>query len=504
MNNGNKRMNFASLEEKLADYGPRVYYLLESFILQLLKLEADSQNRPFQLEAEHRHSHFDAYAPRGLAEIPGPLAIEIVSVLSPKRFQSEIQRFESMQRSNDEKLLLVSFREMAVNSNFVSQLRERTQGQIYIWGTREIQALLEKHSVAASDLSEKMFSLRLQRAISNPPENWKRKREEILGEVAEHYRTGRFAMFLGAGVSSSAGLPDWDTLLNSLFVSMLTEGGITEKKADNEQVSSIVKRLRQVDGPSALMLARYIRKGLSASSGTEQGEFVRSVTQQLYGLRNQRYSVSSPLIKAIASLCTPSRTGAKIKSLITYNFDDLLERELESRGLSFKSIFEEIDLAGPEELPVYHVHGFLPELREKYPNIDKATLVFSEEGYHQIYREAYHWSNLIQLNCLKETACLMVGLSLTDPNLRRLLEISAKSVDKPKHFAFLKRVSYDTFSREGEKSVVRAPASVVRTFLDRHHSLNEEVMKELGVNIIWYEEYDDIPKLLGQVGKGSI
>jgi hypothetical protein len=146
----------------------------------------------------------------------------------------------------------------------------------------------------------------------------------------------------------------------------------------------------------------------------------------------------------------------------------------------------------------------LPELREKYPNIDKATLVFSEEGYHQIYREAYHWSNLIQLNCLKETACLMVGLSLTDPNLRRLLEISAKSVDKPKHFAFLKRVSYDTFSREGEKSVVRAPASVVRTFLDRHHSLNEEVMKELGVNIIWYEEYDDIPKLLGQVGKGSI
>lgn len=309
-------------------------------------------------------------------------------------------------------------------------------------------------------------------------------------------------MFLGAGVSSSAGLPDWDTLLNSLFVSMLTEAGTTEKRIDNEQLSSIVKRLRQVDGPSALMLARYIRRGLSAGSGSEQNEFIRSVTDQLYGLRNQRFSVSSPLIKAIASLCTPSRTGAKIKSVLTYNFDDLLERELESRQLAYRSIFEEIDLAGPEELPVYHVHGFLPEDRVKYPNIKKATLVFSEEGYHQIYGDAYHWSNLIQLYSLKENACLMVGLSLTDPNLRRLLEISSKSIDRPKHFAFLKRVDYEAFCKEKGMPIVRAPALLVRTFLDRHHSLNEEVMKELGVNIIWYEEYQDIPKLLSDIGKG--
>jgi len=234
----------------------------------------------------------------------------------------------------------------------------------------------------------------------------------------------------------------------------------------------------------------------------DRNEFILSVTKQLYGLRDHRFALSSPLIKAIASLCTPSRTGAKVKSVLTYNFDDLLERELESSGLTFRSIFEEIDLAGPDELPVYHVHGFLPEDRSKYPNIDKATLVFSEEGYHQIYGEAYHWSNLIQLNSLKETACLMVGLSLTDPNLRRLLEIATKSIDKPKHFAFLKRVGYDHFAKVHGKPLVRAPATIVRTFLDRHHNLNEEVMKELGVNIIWYEEYEEIPKLLAKVGKG--
>jgi hypothetical protein len=227
------------------------------------------------------------------------------------------------------------------------------------------------------------------------------------------------------------------------------------------------------------------------------------VTTQLYNLRNKKYSLSSSLIKSIASLCAPSRTGAKVRSVLTYNFDDLLEREVKARGLSYRSIFEELDLPSPEELPIYHVHGFLPEDRSEYENINKATLVFSEEGYHQIYREAYHWSNLIQLNSLKETSCLMVGLSLTDPNLRRLLEISAKSIDKPKHFAFMRRITYESFSSDGEKSVVRAPVGTVKRFLDRHHKLNEEVLRELGVNIIWYESYDEIPTILQQIGKGA-
>lgn len=495
-------MKFSAIEERLAAYGSSGYYLLESFLLQLLKLEADSQNKPLRLQDRHSHSRYDAFAPDGIADLPGPLAIEIVQVLSPKRLKSELHRHESFKINDGEKLLIVSFREMAKSSKFVQHLKEFSDGRVFFWGADEVQALLERHQEAAASLSENMFSIRFKRAISKSPENWKEKRSEVLAEVCENYQTGRFSMFLGAGVSSSAGLPDWDTLLNSLFVLMLTEGGIADKQIDNEQLSSIVKRLRQVDGPSALMLARYIRRGLSAGSGSEQSEFIQSVTEQLYALRNQRFSLSSPLIKAIASLCTPSRTGAKIKSVLTYNFDDLLERELESRQLAFRSIFEDIDLAGPEELPVYHVHGFIPEDRDKYPNIDKATLVFSEEGYHQIYGEAYHWSNLIQLNSLKENACLMVGLSLTDPNLRRLLEISSKSIDKPKHFAFLKRVDYESFTKKNKKPVVRAPASLVRTFLDRHHSLNEEVMKELGVNIVWYEEYEDIPKLLADIGKG--
>ena len=36
-------------------------------------------------------------------------------------------------------------------------------------------------------------------------------------------------------------------------------------------------------------------------------------------------------------------------------------------------------------------------------------------------------------------------------------------------------------------------------FLKRHHKLNEELMKELGVAIIWFASFDEIPEILNRV-----
>lgn len=371
-----------------------------------------------------------------------------------------------------------------------------------IWGPEEIKNIAEQHLDDVSKLGNNLFTIRLESALNKGQENWKDQRKKIIGSVKESYDSGQFSLFLGAGVSSSAGLPDWDTLLNSLFVSLLTSELGQQKKIENAEISSIVKRLRDVDEPSALMSARYIRRGMSNSGTTEQTEFIETVTRQLYELRNKRFSIESPLIKSIAAMCMPGRTGAKVKSVVTYNFDDLLERELNKREIVHRSIFEEIEIPSPEELPLYHVHGFLPEDRSQYSNLNRSTLVFSEEGYHKIYSEPYHWSNLVQLNNLKESTCIMIGLSMTDPNLRRLLEIAAMSIEKPKHYAFMMRLDANEFSRQENKKIVNAPIGTIRKFLDRHHSLNEEVLKELGVNIIWYEHYDEIPKLLNTITKG--
>lgn len=492
-------MDLFSLEEKLSSFGSGGFYLLETFLIQLLKLEAKANSQELIVE---KHQAWDAFAPKGLGKIHQPLYIEISQNFNLKKLNVIAKRVNS-KGSQEFNLLLVSTRHVAKSKEALENIPSELFNRVYVWDGDKIQSLMNEHREAVKSILDNLFSTHLKMAVSRRADEWQTDREILIKDLTEKYHDGRFSLILGAGVSSSAGLPDWDTLLNSLFVAMLTDENLRDSASDNDQVSSIVRRLRKVDGPSALMLARYIRKGLSAGSTAEQNIFIKSVTQQLYSLRNKSFSLRSPLIREIASLCTPTRTGAKVHAILTYNFDDLIERELEERGLLFRSIFEEIEIPAQEELPIYHVHGFLPEDRSKYSNLDRCTLVFSEEGYHQIYGDAYHWSNLVQLGGLKENVCLLIGLSLTDPNLRRLLEISSKSLDKPKHYAFLQRLNLEKFKGEEHGSPIRAPLQMVTRFLDRHHSLNEELMRELGINVIWYETYDEIPKILSRIGKVS-
>lgn len=295
-------------------------------------------------------------------------------------------------------------------------------------GPAELNKIVSKNKKIVNEILKNLFSLRLSSAISKPVRDWKIERDEILERLKICYNKGQFSLFLGAGVSSSAGMPDWNTLLNSLFVTYLTQEFNEDIAISDKDLDDIVGRLNAINEPSALMAARYLRKGFSKGDG-EAKDFIEAVTKNLYKLRNSNFPIDSELIKSIASMCLPRRTGAKVKSVITYNFDDLLERQLISNSILHRCIYTNNESFDPDELPVYHVHGFLPENRKLYDGLDKSTLVFSEEGYHHIYSDSYHWSNLVQLNSFRENSCLMVGLSMTDPNLRRLLDISSKTLN---------------------------------------------------------------------------
>jgi len=253
------------------------------------------------------------------------------------------------------------------------------------------------------------------------------------------------------------------------------------------------------------MAARYIRKGFTKDA-TETKEFYKAIGKSLYELRNKSFPIKSELIKSIGSICTPKMTGSKVKTVVTYNFDDLIEREFDDRSMDTHSIYNSTEICSNEELPIYHVHGFLPQDETMYEGLDRSTLVFSEEGYHQIYLDSYHWSNLVQLNNLKDNTCIMIGLSMTDPNLRRLLEISSGTEERSKHYAFLRRISDENFcykkSDKGNRVKALRNVDGAKEFLNTHHVLNEEIMDELGVTIIWYEDHDELPGLLTRIKNG--
>jgi len=260
----------------------------------------------------------------------------------------------------------------------------------------------------------------LRSVVEKPSVDWRQQRENRLRDLSSDYSDGNLTLVLGAGVSIDSGMPDWSSLLDSLFVRLLTRELAEGSDIRDEEIAAIVKRLKDVDDPSPLMTARYLRKGLTDLPSDASDTFHSTVSNVLYESA-KRHSRADTWVKALAKMTHPRRTGAKVKAVVTYNFDDLLEKELTKTGDLYRSIFREGETATNDELPIYHVHGFLPEDRDTYDHLEESTLVFSEEGYHEIYVDSYHWSNLVQLNLLRESTCLFIGLSLTDPNLRRLL-----------------------------------------------------------------------------------
>lgn len=490
--------------------GPRSYYSFETFILNLLKHHLEQQQKLLTINDNFR-TPGDAVAEEGFDDIVGKTIVEVKLNLDrtpPKifveQFFSRLNRKEII--PNFKNILIINGRPISekTRDRILTELDLVTpQFKIILWGPEELNKIVAKHRKEANKIANNLFALRLENVVSRETRNWEEEREERIEILIEAYKKRQFAAFLGAGVSSSAGMPDWNTLLNSLFVSYLAKEFKNSESISDYDIKQIVYRLNDVDEPSALMAARYLRKGLTKEQSEDQ-TFINTISDNLYKLRDTKKDISSKLIKSISNLCMPTQTGARVKSVVTYNFDDLLERELEAKSIRHHSIYKENELSDPDELPVYHVHGFLPEIKSKYSGLENSKLVFSEEGYHQIYSDAYHWSNLVQLYNLRENSCLMIGLSMTDPNLRRLLEISARNSEQPRHFAFMKRLTIDEFCYEKEKKGTEKKQIIdnikaAEQFLNGHHKLNEELMKELGVSIIWYTSYDDIPAILTKV-----
>ncbi|MGY5353533.1 SIR2 family protein [Wenyingzhuangia sp. IMCC45467] len=481
------------------------YYTFETFVLNLLKVHLEKNNKPFFQHS--RRIGFDAYAPEGIEDVKGTTQIEIKFNLDRYPINRLLEQFIHLQNRISESeitenILIITPQHLRVRTkeriSHISE-SEKYPFKIIIWGPEEINKIVSKNRKEANEIANNLFSLRIESAVVQSEKDWRKEREEKINILRLLYKKGQFSFFLGAGVSSSAGMPDWNTLLNSLFVTYLTNEFDNESKINDSDINQIVERLNKIDEPSALMAARYLRKGLD-NSRVESEQFTKTITQNLYKLRNTSKRIDSKLIRSIAEMCMPLRTGAKVKAVVTYNFDDLIERQLETQSIQHHSIYSDNDFNDPDELPVYHVHGFLPENTDLYEGLDKSTLVFSEEGYHLIYSDSYHWSNLVQLSNLRDNHCLMVGLSMTDPNLRRLLDIASRNTDKTRHFAFMKRLTVDEFTIEKEEQVIDN-IDGAKKFLDRHHNLNEEIMRELGVSIIWYTDYDEIPEILRKIRK---
>jgi len=338
----------------------------------------------------------------------------------------------------------------------------------------------------------------LQSFIDNLPETKTYSRQEIIRKISNYYHDGKLVLVLGAGVSMSFGLPNWGTLLQKLMIDTI------EKE---QKVSTVLSKLFAIIfSPSPLIAGRYLQRNYE----DKKRSFEEAVRKALY--EDLNIEKPSELMDEIVNFCVAPGKSPNIDSIISYNFDDILEQRLSKIGIPipFKPIYG-IGMNPNGDLPIYHVHGYLPQKGKLSKNNE---ITFGESIYHKQYTDIYSWNNIVQINKFRDSNCVFIGSSLTDPNIRRLLDIAKRQKGNKEEYHFVFKMRY-------KEEVIKKR---VETILQENTQiLNEKVLAEMkldetikflieiiqrfdetdttsfGVKTIWINDWTEIPVLLKEI-----
>jgi hypothetical protein len=213
--------------------------------------------------------------------------------------------------------------------------------------------------------------------------------------MAEELIKGRLLIVLGAGVSIFYGMPDWNELLEEIC-----DGDLSLAKEANQ---------------SNTLWADNIRR---KKFGGDDVKFKNAVHSVLYGDEDAGLNTllihENKTLRAIGALCTQSSRGC-VNSMVTFNYDCLVEQYFAFHGLDARPIWRENHLNENSDIAVYHPHGYLPhsELDDKASD----TIVLARSHYEAA--EDSLWQEKLKY-LLSSHFVLFLGLSGEDDRLAKI------------------------------------------------------------------------------------
>ena len=235
----------------------------------------------------------------------------------------------------------------------------------------------------------------------------------LVSHLADELIKGRLGLLIGAGVSAFYGLPQWTDLVDRMSARV----GMAPLSATDNPVTRV----------GAIKVNRFSR---------DEPGFLDLVQSALYdGIDIDFEKISSNrLLSAIGSLVMSSRRGSA-STVITLNFDDLLEIYLEYYGFVANSIHRDKHWAGNGDVVVYHPHGFLPLTAGRKRS--RSIVLSSDEFYRMIdIGSGANWRSLL-ITLLRTKSFIHIGLSGDDLNVQTLM-----STIKDGHAISEERIAY--------------------------------------------------------------
>lgn len=276
---------------------------------------------------------------------------------------------------------------------------------------------------------------------------------EHIERLHRYYREGKLRILVGAGVSMAADFPGWDALNRALL-----HGSLEDDPPEDQDVDMLVEQLYDALGRE--LAADFVWQNEDPGRG---GDFFRLLVKALY----QGRTVHQLPIPAVASQLAAMADRAGI---YTTNYDPLIELGLAQLHDSARLSNDwQRFRAGPEPTSrpcVRHIHGWLDP-----DGHAGGTFVLTESHYIALQSAAGASPNRDLAELLEgEGAVLIVGMSLADPNLRRLLYLRALSpfVIAPT-YAVIKKSEHQR-TNELHQSYWRLRKTTIIS-IDKHESL---------------------------------
>ena len=255
--------------------------------------------------------------------------------------------------------------------------------------------------------------------------------------IAAAVRQGEVAPLVGAGLSIPRGLPSWPTLVDRLILAWRQwDRSDAARRLSADNYVRFVRRTFQGD----LAVVSYLRQRLQAIDRLSFGQLLYSALYYPFGaaFTPEPSDLHRHLVALVAA--HPAR-------LWTTNYDDLLEEAARALALPVATRDPARRQVG-RGLAVAHLHGFLapPDRAAGHPEPHEAAtiLTMAEDDFHAVTRDIVGWTNREFTALFDERRVLILGMSLDDPNVRRVLVAGPARPPgeaPPRHFALLRALA---------------------------------------------------------------
>lgn len=227
--------------------------------------------------------------------------------------------------------------------------------------------------------------------------------DELTAYLARQLNHSAICLVLGAGVSTAFNLPSWDQLLDRLY---------TGNEAHRNS-SLDVKR-------QAEDFKNMVCKG-------DMNVFLTRVTAALYGGYNTEleHLRTNALLGSISTLVMSSVRG-RASSVVTFNFDDILEKFLEYHGFSVAAVSDASQWTREADVEILHPHGLLPA-PDSIERVASSSIVLDQKQYSRIVGDnANPWRQRL-LSAMRSRTCLFLGTSGLDDHMDSLITAAHES-----------------------------------------------------------------------------